>query len=107
MLIVFGAAWCGPCQALKSRTLQDARLANYVNQAYVPVYLDFDAHTKLAKILEVNRVPTTMMLTPNADLLGRHVGFADSNEYSHWLRDAEILRMQVRQAEAYQNMMRR
>lgn len=77
MLIVFKAEWCEHCKKLDRQTLSDGRVARYINESFVPVELDLEQDADIAKALEVERIPCTLALNPQADLLGRIVGFVD------------------------------
>lgn len=76
MLLVFGASWCHYCHKLEGETFGDPRMAAYVNSMFVPVRLDLDKDQRVAKILHVKAVPATIVLSPQAELVGRHDGFA-------------------------------
>lgn len=75
MLLVFGAEWCGWCKKLEKSTLGDPQMAKYINATFVPVHIDVDHEKKVAEILEVESLPCTIVLSPEADLLGRFEGF--------------------------------
>ena len=77
MLVVFGATWCKYCKKLEQETLSDPRMQQYIQQHFVPVHLDLDEQAKIGKILEVKSLPCTVVLSPNADLLGKIVGYKD------------------------------
>ncbi|MEX2285898.1 MAG: thioredoxin family protein [Planctomycetaceae bacterium] len=81
MLILISSEGCPPCLKLKSSTLSDPRIARFVNQAFVPVKLDFEKDARIIEILEVEHIPTTVVLSPEADLLGRLVGYASVQDY--------------------------
>lgn len=81
MLLVFGAEWCGFCKKLENETLTHPELAKYVNESFVPVHLDADKEQKVTEILEVQALPCTVVLSPNADMLGRIDGFFDPGPY--------------------------
>jgi thioredoxin-related protein len=81
LLIVFGADWCGYCHKLERDTFSDPEMAAYVHQNFVPVHLDFDRDRRIAGILEVKSVPTTIILSPKADLLGTVVGYVKTDRY--------------------------
>lgn len=75
LLLVFGAEWCGWCKKLEKSTLGDPQMVKYVNATFIPVHIDVDHQKKVAEILEVESLPCTIVLSPNADLLGRFEGF--------------------------------
>ncbi len=75
MLLIFGAEWCGWCKKLERTTLRDPEMVRYINATFVPVHIDVDEQKKVAAILEVGSLPCTIVLSPEADLLGRFEGF--------------------------------
>jgi thioredoxin-related protein len=76
MLLVFGADWCLFCKKLEQTTLAEPEMVKYINANFVPVHLDFDRDKKVASILEIKSLPCTVVLSPEADVLGRIEGFA-------------------------------
>ena len=88
LLIVFGASWCHFCHKLERETLADKRLVAAIERDFVPVHLDFDRDAKVAKILEVERLPCTVVLSPEADLLLKSEGFKDYKGYLKILQAA-------------------
>lgn len=81
MLLVFGADWCHYCKKLERETLNSNEIAQYVNETFVPVHLDADKDKKVAEILKVSSLPCTIVLSPEANLLGRIDGFYTSAPY--------------------------
>ncbi|MGD9854341.1 MAG: thioredoxin family protein [Planctomycetaceae bacterium] len=75
LLLVFGAEWCGWCKKLEKNTLGDPQMVEYINRTFVPIHIDVDQQKKVAEILEVESLPCTIVLSPEADLLGRFEGF--------------------------------
>jgi thioredoxin-related protein len=75
MLLVFGAEWCGWCKRLEKTTLEDPHMVEYINSSFVPIRIDVDQQKRVAEILEVSSLPCTIVLSPQADLLGRIEGF--------------------------------
>jgi thiol:disulfide interchange protein len=75
MLLVFGAEWCGWCKRLEKTTLEDPHMVEYINSTFVPIRIDVDQQKRVAEILEVSALPCTIVLSPQADLLGRIEGF--------------------------------
>ena len=99
MLLVFGAQWCHYCRKLKATTLSDAAMVQYVNENFVPVRLDVDQHRRIAKILGVKPIPCSVVLSPEADLLGKLVGYHGPKKYYVTLQNARRLQAEIRQAE--------
>ena len=88
MLLLFGADWCHYCHKQTDETLSDPALVARINANFVPVRLDFDADAKLAEILEVKTLPQAVLLSPDADLLGRAAGFHDVSQFGQALAGA-------------------
>lgn len=98
LLIVFGASWCAYCHKLERETLGDKRIAAVIERDFIPVHLDFDRDVKIAKILEVERLPCTVILSPQADLLLKHEGYAEYKEFQQSLHSALEKRDEIQQA---------
>jgi thiol-disulfide isomerase/thioredoxin len=81
ILIVFGAEWCHYCRELDTKTLKNPELVGYISSNFVPVHLDADKDAKVAQILKAKPIPCTVVLGPNADLMGRSFGYQDVQHY--------------------------
>ena len=77
MLVVFGATWCKFCKKLEKETFSNPEMQTFVQDNFIPLYLDLGEQPKVGKILEIKSLPCTVVLSPNADLLGKVVGFKD------------------------------
>lgn len=95
MLVVFGADWCTYCRKMEQTTLADQALSKYINDSFIPVHLDLDHDARVAEILEVERIPCSVMLSPNADLLGRVTGYVDRGQYQQALNRVQNLHQRV------------
>ncbi len=98
MMIVFGASWCTYCHKLEKETLSDRQTVAFIEREFIPVHLDYDKDRKVAKILEAEQLPCTVILAPNADLLLRSIGFAEPKEYRATLTSALEKRNDIQQA---------
>ncbi len=85
MLVVFDADWCNYCRKMEQTTLSEPKLISQINNDFVPVHLNLDDHGRIAEILEVNRIPCTVALSPRADLLGRLTGYVGLKQYGESL----------------------
>lgn len=98
LLVVFGASWCTFCHKLERETLADKKIVALVEREFVPVHLDFDRDSRIAKLLDVEQLPATVVLTPQADLLLHLIGFLDAKKYERSLQSALVKRAEIAQA---------
>jgi thioredoxin-related protein len=98
MLIVFGAEWCHFCKEMDKTTLHDPTMVAYVEANFIPVHLDADRDKRIAEILKIKPIPCTVVLSPNADLLAKIVGYQEVAQYHGELEKSRIkyLKMQRR-----------
>lgn len=97
IMIVFGASWCTYCHKLERETLAEKRTAAMIDREFIPVHLDFNKEEKVAKILEVERLPCVVILTPDADLLMKYEGFAAPKEFQATMTAALEKRAEIQQ----------
>lgn len=97
ILVVFGADWCRYCGKLEKQTLGDPAVGKLVAESFVPVALDYDRDREIARILEVKSLPSTIVLSPDTDLLGRLVGFVEADRYRESLLAARNLQGRIEQ----------
>jgi thiol-disulfide isomerase/thioredoxin len=88
ILIVFGAEWCTYCHKLEREVINQPETAAYINENFVPLHLDFDKEERVAELLDVKSLPCTVVITANAELLGKYVGYADTPKYTAHLETA-------------------
>ena len=100
MMLVFTADWCTHCRRLEHDTLSDAKMTEFVNDTFVPIHVDLEKNRKIAKVLEVKSVPCTVVLSPEADLLGKLIGYVDSRTYFNTLAKARQIQDKIQQARA-------
>ena len=100
LMLVFTAEWCTHCRQLENETLSDAKMVKYVNDTFVPIHVDLDKNRRIAKILEVKSVPCTVVLSPEADLLGKLTGNVDSKTYFSTLSKAREIQDKIQLARA-------
>jgi thioredoxin-related protein len=88
MLIVCGGPWCVYCKKLEKEVLGHPTIARYINTTFVAVHLDSEKDQRAVEILEVKSLPTTVILSPNADLLGSVEGFVKVRDYATVLKQS-------------------
>ena len=100
ILIVFGADWCTYCHKLERNVINQPETAAYINANFVAVHLDADHDKKVAEILEVDSLPCTVVLSPNAELLGKFKGYAEAPKYTANLNHAQQVYRELQTAKA-------
>lgn len=75
ILLQFKADWCGYCHKMLRETFPDEKLARQVEACFVPVLLDVDENEKLVETIGVNAFPSTIIISPELDVIGRVRGF--------------------------------
>lgn len=95
LLVVVGATWCGPCRRLNDETFQHPDLSRYIDTYFVACHLDFDEDHEVVELLGIEAVPTSVVLSPRAELLGKFTGFSEPVPYYHSLYQAqeELIRL--------------
>lgn len=97
LLLIWGAEWCGFCKKLENETLAHPALAKYINETFVAVHLDYDQDEKVRDILGVERLPCTIVLTPQAEQLERFEGFHQPADVYQKLSSARQLYLELTQ----------
>lgn len=97
ILLVWGAEWCRFCHQLESETLAHPALARYINETFVAVHLDYDQDERAREILGVERLPCTIVLTPQAEQLERFEGFHQPADVYQKLSGARQLYLELTQ----------
>ena len=75
ILITFTASWCHYCHKLLDETFTDQKVIARVNEYFVPVVLDADENEKAVNLLGVEAFPSTVVISPELNVLGRIRGF--------------------------------
>lgn len=98
ILVVFTATWCTFCHKLVDNTIQHRDLVPFIDRHFVPVLIDFDSNKRIAEILEVDSLPNTVVLSPQADLLVQRKGFAQVAPFRQTLQVALDKQAEIVQA---------
>ena len=90
LLMKFSATWCGPCQRMNRETLSDPALARLVNATVIPVDVDIDRASDLARDLRIESVPTILIVSPRGEVLERVAGFQTVRQLEMLLKRADV-----------------
>lgn len=75
ILITFTASWCTYCHKLIGETFTDQKVIARVNKYFVPVVLDADKNERAVQLLGIEAFPSTIVISPELNVLGRITGF--------------------------------
>jgi thiol-disulfide isomerase/thioredoxin len=98
IMVVFGAEWCTHCKRFEQTTLANPTMAGFINKEFIAVHLDYDKEEQAAQVLEVEALPCTVLLSPQADLLGKVVGAKPPKDFWEALQDARDEQARIRNA---------
>ncbi len=100
MLVVFSGPKCYYCRKLENEVFTQPTVARYINKAFVPVHLDLEKNRQAAEILEVTSLPTSVILSADADLLGSVEGFVGSREFAEVLHRSIVFQKNLKDEQA-------
>jgi uncharacterized protein YyaL (SSP411 family) len=87
MLIYFYAEWCGWCTKLVQETLDNQKIALFLNEQFVCLKSDIDQNPSLAENYQNQIVPTTVFISSNREELGRIEGYLPPEQFLEYTKD--------------------
>lgn len=82
VLAHFSASWCGPCKRMKRDVMPQPQVKQVILEHFIPVELDFDQQREIARSLEVDKIPTDLIMTPDGKVVARLQGLQPAARYS-------------------------
>jgi thiol:disulfide interchange protein DsbD len=77
VMVDFTAVWCVNCHKLEKTTYKDAGVVQLLAKT-VPVQVDYDKQTAIAKKYKAEALPVILFLDANGKELGRITGYKDA-----------------------------
>jgi thiol:disulfide interchange protein len=84
------ATWCSPCKELRKITFKDAKAAAYFNRHFINISVDVEKGdgVQLAKIWQVEGLPTLLIVDEKGKVLANHTGFVNGNGLMQFAQEA-------------------
>jgi thiol:disulfide interchange protein DsbD len=80
ILIDFSADWCTPCKQMLATTYKDREVAKGAKR-FVPVLIDADGQSLIARKYKVDALPTAIFLDRKGKELLRSTGFQSKDDF--------------------------
>ncbi len=71
------ADWYGYCHKMPRETYSSRSFARHVNDCFIPVILDADENEAFIESVGISAFPSTVIVSPELDVIGRIRGFRD------------------------------
>ncbi len=65
VFMVVSAVWCFNCKIYETTSLVDPAVARLLNEAYVPVFVDYDRRPDIARRYPAGGIPVTVVFAPD------------------------------------------
>ncbi|ELY59776.1 hypothetical protein C491_05391 [Natronococcus amylolyticus DSM 10524] len=69
ILCALTATWCDHCHEMDAETYAEPRIAAHINDGFVPVRVDVDAHPRVRDRYNMGGFPSTVFLAPDGTVL--------------------------------------
>jgi thiol-disulfide isomerase/thioredoxin len=86
ILVKITATWCGPCRQMQQLTFTDERVRRRLRRDFVLLELDADEHPELVADFRVQAYPTTLVVSPELNIVKRMTGFQSAGDLVTALR---------------------
>lgn len=88
LLLDFGTQQCYWCRSLDATTFRDARVAQLLNEKFVPLKIDAASDARLTEALQIRSFPTMVIAAPDGRILEAIEGFREAAALNNLLQRA-------------------
>lgn len=79
LFMLITAVWCHWCHVYEEKTLETKEIADYINNNYIPVFVDYDRRKDIAARYPVVGLPATVIMAPNGEEIVAVPGFIEKD----------------------------
>jgi len=80
MLVKITAPWCGYCHKMAKTTYKNKTVVQHVNKCFIPVTINADDNKKLVDTIGIKGLPTTVIISPDLDVVKKITGFKTASQ---------------------------
>lgn len=100
-LLIDGAAeWCHWCHVMDETTYRDPEVGRLIRERFVAIRVDVDARPDLEERWSDYGWPATILLSPDAEEVGKYRGYLPPDRFRELLRRVEVLAREKQEASA-------
>ncbi len=74
-LLHFYTTWCKYCKVMNANTFTDAKIISYLNENFIPMFINAEVDTAVARTYGANKFPDTWFLAEDAATIGNRPGY--------------------------------
>lgn len=82
VFMVISAIWCYNCHIYMERTLETRDISAYINENYIPVFVDYDRRKDVARSYPAGGIPITVIIAPTGEELISVPGYIEKEVLS-------------------------
>jgi thiol-disulfide isomerase/thioredoxin len=75
LIVKFEAPWCGACQQMNRETITNRDVISMIKGNFIAVSINVDENKKLVDQLQIESIPTVLLMSPQGKILRRAVGY--------------------------------
>ncbi|HHL39981.1 MAG TPA: thioredoxin domain-containing protein [Deltaproteobacteria bacterium] len=87
VFMLITAVWCYWCHVYEEKSLETKQVSSYLNEHYVPVFVDYDERKDIARKYPATGLPTTVIFAPDGEELISLPGYIPVDKLMTGLRN--------------------
>lgn len=79
IFMLISAIWCYNCHIYMEKTLETKEVSAYINENYIPVFVDYDRRKDVARSYPAGGIPITVVIAPTGEELISVPGYIEKD----------------------------